>query len=314
MATIAEYREFFFRSTQVTTGSRPDKETGFPTTYALNGVLVGNRLLKSHYPNEAVFKKLAQSVTFKLNSEDTASATQQGLTKTGTDAEVIAKTASFSDTLTRCVQPYQLPDVEENDTMDVNNASTDDGVSGIVVTSETYTLPSSTKTRKRYLVRKKDSFYKTFTNLVSVLTNATTLWTKIIPLKAFSTNGDTILVDVDANVNNINTNSKAVKLYINSTLIAVIDIAGAGDLLGLLRVKIVKQSHGTDSVVLVSYEQQYIDGTFTPTTRVLAIGNVVTLTGVNLSTTTMSLVLTGICANIADVVTVSESSIKFERY
>lgn len=308
---IAEYREFFFRSVQINNGSRPDKEMGYPVRYGIQGgTLVFNRLLKGHYPSENTLKKFAQSIPFKLDPTDTASDTQQGIVKAGTDAQVIAKTATFSDSMTRIVQPYQLPDVEEDDTMDVNNASTEDKASGINIREEVYTLPSSTKTRKRYLVSKRDFFYKTFTNLVSVLTNVTNIWVKTIPLKAFATDGDTILVDIKSTVNNPTGNSKSLKLYIDSTLVAALDILT--DDSATLKVEMVRQSAGTDSVILVSSTAEYYT-TFAVTSRIYIMSTVRTLTAKNIDTVPIVLSLVGQCLDAADVITVTESSIKIER-
>ncbi len=110
-----EYKEFFTRDTQVNSGAKPDIETGFPVQYTINtetGIkTVFNRFLKEHFPNEKVFKKLFKSITFKLNPEDTASTTIQGLAKTASNADVKSNT-TYVDGFTRLTQPYQLPTTE----------------------------------------------------------------------------------------------------------------------------------------------------------------------------------------------------------
>ena len=58
MATTKEFREFFLRHTQVNSGSKPDKETGFPLKYFVGSQEVFNRFLKDDYPSESVIKKL----------------------------------------------------------------------------------------------------------------------------------------------------------------------------------------------------------------------------------------------------------------
>jgi len=92
MAEIKEFREFFLRSTAVNTGAKKDQELGFPTDYIVNGASVKNRFLINHFPNEAVMKKFLESLTFKLNVEDTATETQQGLSKQATQAQFDAGT------------------------------------------------------------------------------------------------------------------------------------------------------------------------------------------------------------------------------
>ena len=120
MPVIKEYREFFLRNTQVNGGSKPDQETGFPVVYQVTNLLgavlnVYNRFLKNNYPSETVFQKLYASLTFKLNSEDTATLSDQGLAKQATDAEIIARTSTWSDGMTRFVTPRQLGlDVNES--------------------------------------------------------------------------------------------------------------------------------------------------------------------------------------------------------
>lgn len=94
--TYKEFREFFLRATSINFGGKKDQELGFATTRKvnINGVIktVGNRFLNEHYPDESVFRKLFESITFKLNTEDSATTTQQGLVSLATSSQVIAGT------------------------------------------------------------------------------------------------------------------------------------------------------------------------------------------------------------------------------
>lgn len=87
---MEELKEFFLRSSQVTSGPTADRELGFAVDYMIENKTVYNRFLKGHYPNEAVFRKLFQSLTFKLNQSDTATEAMQGLSKIATDAQFTA--------------------------------------------------------------------------------------------------------------------------------------------------------------------------------------------------------------------------------
>lgn len=99
MSITKEFREFFLRNVKVPTGTKKDQEINFATQYTaiLNGIskTVYNRFLKDNYPSEDVFKKLFESVTFKLNTEDTATASQQGLVEIATDNEVVLGTNTY---------------------------------------------------------------------------------------------------------------------------------------------------------------------------------------------------------------------------
>lgn len=87
MSVIKEYREFYLRNQQVNSGNKADKELGFSVDYIIQNKSVYNRFLKGNYPSEEVFKKLLESLTFKLNIEDTAKETEQGLVKLSTQAQ-----------------------------------------------------------------------------------------------------------------------------------------------------------------------------------------------------------------------------------
>jgi len=125
MAT-KEFREFFLRNTVVNSGSKLDQQIGYPTTYVNTaGTLVFNRFLKDNYPSEDVFKKLFESLTFKLNPEDTATETQQGIAKLATDSEAVARTLVFGDNMTRVLRPHQIPYISvPNATLSLNETTT----------------------------------------------------------------------------------------------------------------------------------------------------------------------------------------------
>lgn len=120
MAT-KEFREFFFRSAKLNTGTKKDQEVNYPTTYTatINGVsqTVGNRLLKNHFPSEGVFRKWAESIAHLLNSEDTATATTQGLVSFATTSEfrlgtgLDAKSYALVPTTAQCPITYFVASV-----------------------------------------------------------------------------------------------------------------------------------------------------------------------------------------------------------
>lgn len=129
---IAEYREFFFRFVQKTTGASPDKETTFP----VKEIVIDsegtpsqefNRFLKKHFPSENVYKKLFESLTFKLNSEDTATRDQQGLVRIAIGENVVNRTDidenivnGTSRKFTTVVVPSTLPKVSAGVGITVN--------------------------------------------------------------------------------------------------------------------------------------------------------------------------------------------------
>lgn len=112
MAAIKEFSDFFLRDIKVNSGSTPDQEVNYPTDYLVNGVLKKNRFLKNHVPTEGVFRKLFASIPFKLNIEDTASETEQGLVKTSTDTNAYNRTSAIDAAMREVVQPHQLPEIK----------------------------------------------------------------------------------------------------------------------------------------------------------------------------------------------------------
>ena len=100
MAIIKEFREFFLRNIKLPIGTKKDQEANVAVTYTaiIDGVskTVYNRFLKNNYPSEDVFKKLFESITFKLNTEDTATTSEQGLVKIATDTQVQLGTSTVN--------------------------------------------------------------------------------------------------------------------------------------------------------------------------------------------------------------------------
>jgi hypothetical protein len=148
--TKKEFREFFLRETQVTSGSKPDQESGFPITYFRKGVKVFNRFLRNHFPSEDVMKKFLESIAFKLNVEDTATATAQGLIKKSSDADAEVRTLNPSSEMAKAVVPHQLPEIVLS--TDINDtAGTEVKADGISVTPVKRTL--STLFRRNYWLK-----------------------------------------------------------------------------------------------------------------------------------------------------------------
>lgn len=108
MSVIKEFREFFLRNVKTTTGSKPDQEVGFPVTYVVDGVQRNNRFLKNHVPSENVYKKLFESIPFKLNVEDTATTTTQGLVKVATDLKAYNRENEALGNMRSVIEPHQL--------------------------------------------------------------------------------------------------------------------------------------------------------------------------------------------------------------
>lgn len=111
MSLDPEYREFFLRSSKVTSGSTPDQESGYANTVKVKGVTKFNRFLKEHFPTEGVFTKLFKSLTFKLNKDDRASTTTQGLVKKSSDTDAESRTLNPAADFTLSVAPHHLPDL-----------------------------------------------------------------------------------------------------------------------------------------------------------------------------------------------------------
>lgn len=105
-----EFREFFLRNTQVNSGAKPDQEVGYPTQYLVGTILKFNRFLKDHYPSEGIMKKFLESITFKLNPEDAATATLQGLGVVAKADEVLGR--RNTPVFTNFIRPINLTQVD----------------------------------------------------------------------------------------------------------------------------------------------------------------------------------------------------------
>lgn len=109
---IIEFKEFFLRHTKVFSGNKADQEVNFPVSGMVDtcaGKLTKyNRLLAADYASDDVIKKLIESITFKLNPEDTATEDIQGLTLKANDIEAATNSVDTSQ-FTRTLQVHQLP-------------------------------------------------------------------------------------------------------------------------------------------------------------------------------------------------------------
>lgn len=155
MSVIKEFREFYLRATQVNVGSKADQEVGFPVSYFVNGVSKFNRFLKGHFPSKDVMTKFLESITFKLNKEDRAQLTQQGLTVIATDANARSRTSNAIDgtTFTAVIVPHQLPEIIA--TLDVSSdviIGSATSYKGIKLTAYTRTPVGGTIFRKVYAI------------------------------------------------------------------------------------------------------------------------------------------------------------------
>jgi hypothetical protein len=198
---LKEFREFFFRHTQVNSGTVPDQETGFALQYTIikNGVatLVYNRLLRDDFPSEDVYRKLLESITFKLNPADRATNSLQGLAKTASDFDVLNRnvTSSYLDQMIRFVQPGQIPRVIGNNVVEsteivsgttrqtyeiqsdgilhhrITNSNLSGDTGGFFVPysniNHQYTLPAGLLANTEFIEIEAD-FYKTFNTFITL--------------------------------------------------------------------------------------------------------------------------------------------------
>lgn len=145
---IKEFREFFLRNIKVSSGAKQDQESGYVISYVVKGLTKFNRFLKGNYPSEGVFEKLFESIAFKLNPEDTASSSEQGLIKKATDTEAIDRLANPNIDLSIATVPHQLPEVVLD--LTVNDTITSSGIkNGIKIVEATRTLGSGAGQIKR---------------------------------------------------------------------------------------------------------------------------------------------------------------------
>lgn len=103
MSTIGETREFFLRSEPKSSGVYKDVEADYPVLVlskqlksnnlgqvTLVEVDAPNRFVATGIPTVDVIQKLLNSITFKLNVEDTATTSKQGLSKIATVEQALA--------------------------------------------------------------------------------------------------------------------------------------------------------------------------------------------------------------------------------
>ena len=109
MAITKESREFFLRAAKVTVGSKADQEVGYPVAYSVLGETKFNRFLQGHFPSEGVMQKLFESLTFKLNAEDTSTLDAQGLSKIASDQNAYDRVNTDADSMATHIRPSQLP-------------------------------------------------------------------------------------------------------------------------------------------------------------------------------------------------------------
>lgn len=111
MAT-KEYREFFLRHGLVNSGAHPDQEVGYPDQYMVGSELKFNRWLAHDFPSQGINEKLFESLTFKLNKEDTASDAAQGLVRLATYIESIGGRDAIAGQFSNVVRPSHLPVID----------------------------------------------------------------------------------------------------------------------------------------------------------------------------------------------------------
>lgn len=168
MPIIKEFREFFLRNVQVNTGTKKDQETNFPTNYVVGTSNVFNRFLKSHFPSENVFKKLFESITFKLNPEDKATFEAQGLVRRATDAEALNRNP-VSGTFQNVVSPEQLTEVKADIVNEVGGYTKLSETSNVDITVEVYQKTYNTsRTRKEFNIKKTTPILEAGESLVSL--------------------------------------------------------------------------------------------------------------------------------------------------
>jgi hypothetical protein len=119
-----EFREFFLRNVAVNAGTKKDQQANYPTRVQVvdcsgNITKEYNRFLKDHFPSEDVFKKLFESLTFKLNPEDVATTDATGLVRIAIGSNIVGRLdeetiTGFGD-YTTVVVPSTLPVVSNID-------------------------------------------------------------------------------------------------------------------------------------------------------------------------------------------------------
>lgn len=217
MAIQKEYREFFLRATKVVTGSKADKETNFPTQYMVtdlagNQIMGFNRFLKTHFPSEDVFKKLFESLTFKLNPEDTASQDTQGLVRIVTGHNIVNRInidIEGSEQFTTVVVPSAMPKISAGSNItivpQIRKASDNSIVVSIPALNRDiyyidYLVSSAATNNLKFSANTFEAFSQTSPLTASDIgvTNSIYTLTKItIPANTLSNDNDYIDIDID---------------------------------------------------------------------------------------------------------------------
>lgn len=293
MSIIKEFREFFLRSVQTNSGSKPDIETGYATTYTIitdSGTpqTVYNRFLKDHFPSEGVFRKLFESITFKLNPEDTASVSLQGLIKLATDAQIQAR-AKAENSFSLGITPKNLPRVTGNL---VSSSFVDESYLYTINRNNNYDI---------------SSFGVVGSNLVIELNNATTF---SVPLSDIDVLGDVVnSISYNAGTGQLSIIMNGGAKNVSTTLTDLGDTITGINLTGAYVLEITTDAPATHTVDLSSLLGDSVDsGSFDIGTGVLTLtrtlgsditidlsaldnpGDNITSLSINLSTSVLTIV------------------------
>lgn len=174
MPIIKEVREFFLRHTKVLTGVKRDREQPYPlqytTTNALGELVTAyNRFLAGDIPSEDTFKKFLESITFKLNPEDTAKTTEQGLVMTATAAEVLSRLYVASNDFQKVVKVEHIPEVYYGGDIILNIKYKDaSNPSDLTLYSSTGAVPSGNYRQVYVITYSTPQFYE-YTAMLNLL-------------------------------------------------------------------------------------------------------------------------------------------------
>jgi len=103
-----------------------------------------DRFSKNNKPSEATYRSLFDSVTFKLETDDTAAEGSQGLVKLATDANVKLRTSASSGMQT-VVRPHQLPMMQLGDATEATIALGAQTYGGLKLTALSKTATGGTR-------------------------------------------------------------------------------------------------------------------------------------------------------------------------
>lgn len=167
---IKEHKAFFLRNIVVSTGSKPDKETNFPLKYLVKGIQKFNRFLAGNVPSQSVFEKLFESIPFKLDVEDTATTSVQGLVKKASDASAITRTNPILNDFVIAAQIHQLPDIVTS-TDGSDTIGTPIQVGDLIVTPVTRNLGNGFS-RRNFLIEVNKASVKKYLRAIFTKTNS----------------------------------------------------------------------------------------------------------------------------------------------